>query len=155
MFETIVWATDGSDLADRALPLVTELARTFGSKVVAIHANAVLPARFGGAPMLADEEDVVAKVGRQVSELRDAGLNADLKVETGIRPGVAGLIVAAANDAGAGLIVVGTHGRNVAAAALLGSVARDLLHRASCPVLVVTPESEPAATAASETQVAV
>ena len=31
MFETIVWATDGSELADRALPYVKQLARTNGS----------------------------------------------------------------------------------------------------------------------------
>jgi len=154
MFETIVWATDGSELADRALPVVSELARACGSRVVAVHANAVLPSRMGGVPMLADEEDLVAKVEEQVAELRAAGFRAELKVETGDHSGVAGLIVAAAQTAGADLIVVGTHGRNAAATALLGSVARDLLHRASCPVLVVTPASEPAATAASGQAVA-
>ena len=58
MFETIVWATDGSELADRALPYVKELARTNGSRIVAVHANELLRGRFGGAPLLADEPDV-------------------------------------------------------------------------------------------------
>ena len=58
MFETIVWATDGSELADRALPLVTELARVHGAKIVAVHANELLAGRFGGAPMLADEDEL-------------------------------------------------------------------------------------------------
>ena len=38
------------------------------------------------------------------------------------------------------MIVVGTHGHGGFAAALLGSVARGLLHTASCPVLAIPPE---------------
>jgi nucleotide-binding universal stress UspA family protein len=77
MFETIVWATDGSKLADGALPIVTELARLHGSKIVAVHANELLSGRYGGAPMLADEQDLRAKVEQQVADLREGGLAAD------------------------------------------------------------------------------
>jgi nucleotide-binding universal stress UspA family protein len=146
MFETIVWATDGSEEADRALPLVTELARAHNSKVVAVHANEILVGRFGGAPLLADEEDIRAKIEKQVAELREAGVAADVVVETGGRHGVADLIVDAATKADADLIVVGTHGRGAAATAVLGSVAKDLLHRAHCPVLVSTAAGVKAAT---------
>jgi nucleotide-binding universal stress UspA family protein len=145
MFETIVWATDGSELADRGLPLVMELARTHGSKVVAVHANEVLAGRFGGVPMLADEEELRAKVEKQLDELRLAGITAELRVETGVTHGVAELIALAATNAEADLIVIGTHGRGAAATALLGSVAKGLLHFATCPVLVVTPVRAPAA----------
>ena len=147
MFETIVWATDGSELADRALPVVTELARTHGSIIVAVHANEMLSGRFSGAPLLADEDDLRVKIERQVLELREAGFAAEFKVETRVRQGVAELIVAAATEVEADLIVVGTHGRGVAASALLGSVAKDLLHLAPCPVLVVTPARKPVAVA--------
>ena len=34
MFKTIAWATDGSELADRALPIVTTIARAHGSRIV-------------------------------------------------------------------------------------------------------------------------
>jgi len=146
MFETIVWATDGSEEADRALSLVTELARAHGSKVVAVHADEILVGRFGGAPVLADEEDIRVKIEKQVADLRDAGLSSDFVVETGVRHGVAELIVAAAAKVDADLIVVGTHGRGAAATAVLGSVAKDLLHRAHCPVLVSTATGVKAAT---------
>ncbi|HXH95849.1 MAG TPA: universal stress protein, partial [Gaiellaceae bacterium] len=82
MFETIVWATDGSELADRALPHVTELAQEHRSKIVAVHANELLYGRFGGAPLLADEPDLQAKIERQVHDLRDAGFDATLEVRT-------------------------------------------------------------------------
>lgn len=150
MFETIVWATDGSELADRALPLVTELARTHGSRIVAVHANEVLTGRFGGSPLYADEEELSAKIARQVLELRDAGLTARLETQTGSKQTVAELIAEAATDVEADLIVVGTHGHGAVASALLGSVAKGLLHVASCPVLVVTPAREPVETAERE-----
>jgi nucleotide-binding universal stress UspA family protein len=138
MFETIVWATDGSDLADRALPLVTELALVHDSKIVVLHANELLAGRFGAAPMLADESELRASLGRRVDELRAEGFEADLKIQTGIR-GVADLIAEAAEELDADVIVVGSHGRGAVGGALLGSVAKRLLHIAKCPVLVATP----------------
>ena len=83
MFETIVWATDGSELADRALPYVTELSRVHGSKIVAVHANELLHGRYGGAPLLADEPDLREKIERQVEKLRTDGFDATLELATG------------------------------------------------------------------------
>ena len=139
MFETIVWATDGSELADRALPYVTELARVHGSKIVAVHANELLRGRYGGAPLLADEPDLRTKIEGQVERLRSEGFDAELEIATGSGD-VAGLIVRAAGAAHADVIVVGTHGHGGFAAAVLGSVARALLHSARCPVLAIPPE---------------
>ena len=141
MFETIVWATDGSELADRALPHVLELARLHHSKIVAVHANELLKGRFGGAPLLADEPDLREKVEKQVAEIREQGFAVELKVTTGTHD-VPELIAKAAREAEADLIVVGTHGHGGFKAAVLGSVARGLLHDASCPVLAIPPARE-------------
>jgi hypothetical protein len=43
----------------------------------------------------------------------------------------------AARKSGAGVIVVGTHARGAIASAVLGSVAKQLLHASPCPVLAV------------------
>jgi nucleotide-binding universal stress UspA family protein len=145
MFETIVWATDGSEEANHALPFVTDLARTYDSKIVVVHANDVLPGRFGGAPLLADEEELRETFGRQVADLQDAGYDVELRIETGVGRGPAALIAEAAAEVGADLIVVGTHGRSTAATVFLGSVAKALLHIATCPVLVSTPVRVPVA----------
>jgi nucleotide-binding universal stress UspA family protein len=141
MFETIVWATDGSELADRALPYVKELARANGSRIVAVHANELLRGRFGGAPLLADEPDVREQIERQVEELRADGFDVELKVNSGTAD-IAELIAYSAAQADADLIVVGTHGHGGFKSAVLGSVARGLLHAASCPVLAIPPERE-------------
>lgn len=148
MFETIAWATDGSELADKALESVRALAEVHGSRIVAVHANELLAGRAGGMPVFADEPDLEEKIARQVEELRAAGIDATFEVRTGTHD-TATLVEAAAEEVGADLIVVGTHGRGGIGAALMGSVARGLCHTARRPVLVVPPavraETEPVA----------
>ena len=138
MFKTIVWATDGSELADFALDTVRELARQDGSKIVAVHANELLRGRFGGGPVFADEPDLEEKIRAQVEELHSVGLDATLEIRSGSKD-VATLIADAAGDVDADLIVVATHGRGGMTAALMGSVARALCHTAGRPLLVVPP----------------
>ncbi|HVA31110.1 MAG TPA: universal stress protein [Gaiellaceae bacterium] len=139
MFKTIVWATDGSELADSALAVVVELARIHSSKVVAIHADERLKGRFGGSPVLADEDDLRDKIHQQVEHLRETGLDAELKFAVGSMHPAGELIADAARQVEADLIVVGTHGRGAIGTAILGSVAKGLLHVAPCPVLAVPP----------------
>jgi len=138
MFETIVWATDGSDLADGALEHVVELAKVHRSTIVAVHANEMLAGRYGGAPLYADEPEMRDKIAQQVEDLRAAGFDAEFEIRSGGHD-VATLISRAADDVDADLIVVGTHGHGGLAAALMGSVARGLCHHANQPVLVVPP----------------
>ncbi len=143
MFETIVWATDGSELADRALEIVKDLAAIHDSKVVAVHVNELMPGRYGGAPVRVDDPDLRDQIAGQVDELFTAGVNASLEVRTGHR-GVAEQIAEAADDLDADLIVVGTHGRGVVGGAVWGSVAKGLCHSSHRPILVVprTPSAD-------------
>jgi nucleotide-binding universal stress UspA family protein len=138
MFKTIVWATDGSELAHGALEHALELARVHDSRIVAVHANELLRGRAAGQPALADEPDLEEQIAKQVEELRSVGFDATLEIRAGSKE-VATLIAEAAEDVDADLIVVGTHGRGGFKAALLGSVARALCHTATRPVLVVPP----------------
>jgi nucleotide-binding universal stress UspA family protein len=151
MFKTIIWATDGSQLADAALPLVQELATAHGSTIVAVHADELLRGRAGGAPVLADEDDLRRKIERQVGELREIGFAAELKVAIGSTLSAADLVAATAREVEADLIVLATHGRGTVSSLFLGSVARRLLHEAPCPVLVVPPPIRASAVALTET----
>jgi nucleotide-binding universal stress UspA family protein len=139
MFKTIVWATDGSELADSALEIVVDLARVHTSKIVAVHADERLRGRFGGAPVLADEDDLRDKIHGQVEHLREIGFDAELKFAVGSTHPADELIAEAARQVEADLIVVGTHGRGAIGTAILGSIAKGLLHVAPCPVLAVPP----------------
>jgi nucleotide-binding universal stress UspA family protein len=149
MFKTIVWATDGSELADGALEHVRELARLHDSRIVAVHANELLQGRAGGSPVFADEPELEEKIAKQVEELRSVGVDARLVIRTGTKD-VAKLISDAADEVDADLIVVATHGHGGIAAAVMGSVARALTHTAGRPVLVVPPPKATKAPAAKD-----
>ena len=138
MFETIAWATDGSELADSALEHVRKLAEIHGSRIVAVFADGLLKGRSGGVPALADEPDIREKLEAQVEELRSAGFDARLEIRSGADE-VAKIIERVAADVGADLVVVGTHGRSGVSAALMGSVARALCHTSRRPILIVPP----------------
>lgn len=75
---------------------------------------------------------------RQVRQIEEAGVTvAGSHVSVG-QP--AAEIVAVAEDMGAGLIVVGSHGLEGIRRALMGSVSDLVVHHAHCPVMVVRPE---------------
>ena len=151
MFKTIVWATDGSLLADSALDFVRELAREDGSKIVAVHANELMRGRSGGYPALADEPELEAKIEKQLAELRSVGIDATLEIRSDTKT-VATLIAQAAEDVDADLIVVATHGSGGLKTALMGSVARALCHTAKTPVLVIPPAGKHEPDAAKDEQ---
>jgi nucleotide-binding universal stress UspA family protein len=140
MFETILWASDGSDHADRALNYARDLAKANGSKIVAVHVKEITVGRGGGYPVQTDEAAVEEKVQGQVRELSDAGISATYEQLGAGAGGAAHAIAGVASDGGADLIVVGTRGQAPLSGLLLGSVTNRLLHVAQCPVLAVPPE---------------
>lgn len=85
MFKTIIWATDGSETADGALPFARALAESDGGRLIAVHGKEVfVGGRATGFPVMADEEELEVKIERQVDELRAAGLDATFKLISGL-----------------------------------------------------------------------
>jgi nucleotide-binding universal stress UspA family protein len=139
MFKKIIWATDGSESADRALELVKALVSQNGSTLVAVHSVdfVVGPGAKGTVPLEADEDEREAKISKQVKELADQGLSASLRVVQGGAAGAAHVVADVAKEESAELIVAGTRGHTALGGLLLGSVTQRLLHISPCPVLVV------------------
>src|SRR5947208_8582450 len=98
MFKSIIWATDGSDSADLALPYAKSLAGEQGAALVVVHCDEFLVGRGGGQPVIADEDDVKTKIDRQAHELRDGGLNASLQIASATAGGAAHAIATAAEE---------------------------------------------------------
>jgi nucleotide-binding universal stress UspA family protein len=143
MFETIIWATDGSETADSALPFARALAESEGGRLIAVHGKEVfIGGRATGIPVLADEEEVEVKIDRQVEELREAGLDATFKLISGMPSHAAQMLAEVARDVDADVIVVGTRGHGPLAGAVVGSVTQRLLHIAPCPVVAVPPAKQ-------------
>jgi nucleotide-binding universal stress UspA family protein len=138
MFKRIVWATDGSEAADHALPIAQTLAEDSGGHVFVVHITEfAMPGKAGGSyPVHADEDLLMTKIEGQVAALEHAGVGATLETGTTHSLGAAHAIATAAEQVDAELIVVGTRGHTVLAGLLLGAVTQRLLHIAPCPVLV-------------------
>jgi nucleotide-binding universal stress UspA family protein len=137
MFKTIIWASDGSESADRALPTALDLVAEGNAKLVVVHADELLVGRGGRMPSLADEPEVQSKLASKVNELIESGVDATFHLVSGEGKDPAALIADVAYASDADLIVVGTRGHRPIAGMLLGSVTQRLLHVAPCPVLAV------------------
>ncbi|HLK46272.1 MAG TPA: universal stress protein [Acidimicrobiales bacterium] len=137
MLTSIIWATDGSDYADHALPFVEQLARAFSATITVVHVDQRLVGRAGGYPVYADEPEIKEKIRQQTARLAEAGFDVTCRVITGTVHAPADLIADVARELDADLIVVGSHGHGFLTAALAGSVTTRLLHVAPCPVFAV------------------
>lgn len=136
MFNKVIWATDGSEHADRALELAKSLVSENGASLLALHSVEYLVAK-GGGPVNVDEDETVVKIKQQVADLQAAGIKAEVRVVQGGATGAAHTVARVAGEEGADLIVVGTRGHTPLAGVLLGSVAQRLASISPCPVLVV------------------
>jgi nucleotide-binding universal stress UspA family protein len=137
MFKTIIWASDGSESAERALPTALDLAAESNAKLLVVHADELIGGRGGKLPVVADEAEVQSTLASKVNELIEAGVDATFHLVSGVGRNPADLIADVAREREADLIVVGTRGHGRLAGMLLGSVTQRLLHVAPCPVLGV------------------
>jgi nucleotide-binding universal stress UspA family protein len=139
---TTVIATDGSDLATRALDAGLALARATGDTVVLVTAWQIPIGDFGlpyssiATPDLIDAEREVAE--KTLATAADRARAAGVGVETELREGgAAHEICSVASERNARMIVIGSHGWGALRSALYGSVAGGVLRHAPCPVLLV------------------
>jgi len=142
MYKNVIWATDGSEGADRALAHAKALvAESGGSLSVVYCVEYTLPGKGGGSyPIHANEAETEEKIDRQVAELSTNGTRATLQKTRSKVGGAAHAIAELATQDHADVIVVGTRGRTPLTGLLLGGVTQRLLHIAPCPVLAVPPE---------------
>ena len=136
MFGTILLAVDGSPYAQRAAELVRRLAAG-GDKVVVLHVTEIMPIHGGTAVELDLDREGTAAARRFGRKLEQAGVPHKVELVRGFVGHVAKLIVEAARDHGAGVIVLGSRGRGDLSALLLGSETSRVLTHSPLPVLVV------------------
>ena len=148
MFKRIIWATDGSERADQALPYAKALAA--GGSLLVLHCEELLFERVGVYPSLADDEELEEKIRKQVAKARSEGVKTTFQLVTGGSRHAADAIADVARETGADLVVVGSHGYSAVAGLLLGSVTQQLLHVAPCPVLAIPPMKQTVASEAPE-----
>lgn len=148
MFKTIVVGTDGSRNAEDALRVAADLAsRNAGSVVHVVAAHkplsprdlaelaAELPEEF--RPLLTSNFGVESVLNRAKAIFQTT----DVDVEyAGVDGDPVDALLTAVTTTDADLIIVGSRGEGPARRALHGSVSTNVLHHASCSVLVVKSE---------------
>lgn len=153
LYSRIVVPLDGSELAEEALGQAQELAKNVGSpihlvRVVDTYRAQALPASgmaidYSMLAELAEEEieDAKAYMKGQVEKLRGDGLSVTGEVLHGP---IAQQIVDSTQPGD--IIVMSSHGRTGIKRWFLGSVAEEVMRRATCPVLLhrATPASQAA-----------
>jgi nucleotide-binding universal stress UspA family protein len=130
----ILVATDFSPDANEAAKTAVGLARALGSEVVLVHVDEPLLELTHSNEPARRRRLANAALDRSTRALAARGIAARSSLRVG-KP--AREIVAVATEEDALLIVVGTRGRSMAVASLLGGVAYDVIRKAPCPVLTV------------------
>ena len=138
----VLLALDGSDLADRAIPVAAEIARRRDTTLVVCRAvsDTTRQEMFGFLLETAVDERTAtaAYVSRVAAEARAAWPG--VRVETAVPSGPAAAALAATmRDTNAQLTVLTTHGRSAAARMLRGSVTEDFVRTSDGATLVLWP----------------
>jgi universal stress protein A len=138
---TILHPTDFSPRSEHAFHLACSLARDHGGRVIVLHVAEPPVVGYGGAMTPPPEGDWNA-LDEKLREIQatDATVPVEHRLEEG---DPITEILRTAQESKCDLIVMGTHGRTGLAHLLMGSVAEQVVRKATCPVLVVkTPFAE-------------
>jgi len=146
MYKKIFIAIDDSDLSRSALQEAANLAKAHSANLLIAHVadEALLSIHksvlINNSDIDSARKALIADGTRLLNEARQSVTNlADAEVrllESGSQR-ISEVVVKAAADAGADLIVMGTHGRRGLSKLVLGSVAEQVIRAAQCSVLLV------------------
>ncbi|HLY42730.1 MAG TPA: universal stress protein [Terracidiphilus sp.] len=136
--KTIVVATDLDGRSDAALEYARKLASAYGARIVLAHGLDPLDyaavENVPGRLRKAMPEEARAVLDRMTADLMREGIHSHSEIRQGT---VAQMLIDVAHQHDAGLIVLGTEGREGAGPVVVGSIAEQLARLAPCPVLAV------------------
>ena len=142
MYKKILYPTDFSDVAKKALDYIIQLKDAGTYEVIVLYVidkrNLDVLAWYGVNDLLTFEQDMEGKLSEEMGEIEDVlkkrGFEVKLRIERGL-PFKEILRVEEEEDVS--LIVIGSHGKSNIKEMLLGSVSEKVVRKAKKPVLVV------------------
>lgn len=148
MFKHLLIATDGSDIADKALDAALEIAGAHGSKIIILTSTDPVATGLGGGgfgtidagTILVTLEETYEQEARKLldaAKQRAAAAGIEATSVHTPRQRAADAIIMMAEQAGCDTIIMGSHGRRGLQRVLLGSQASEVLARSKVPVLIV------------------
>jgi nucleotide-binding universal stress UspA family protein len=136
--KTIVVATDLDGRSEAALEYARKLASGYGARIVLAHGLDPLEyasvTEVPGKVLSRLPDQARAVLDEMVTELMREGIHSHSEIRQGI---VSQMLVDVARQYDAGLIVIGTQGRQGAGPVVVGAVAEQLVRLAPCAVLAV------------------
>jgi len=142
---SILHATDFSSRAECAFRLACSLAKDYRVRFVVLHVVSPAAVSERERAIASRSEHILVEARQKLEQLvvADAGVWIERRLAQG---SPSKEILRIAKEINAGLIVLGSHGRSGKSRAFMGSVAEDVLRKASCPVLAVKvpfPQTKP------------
>ena len=137
----ILLASDGSEYTKKALDFLIQHKQLLGEdkELLVIHAQMLLPTIFASAINVKNALEINERVADDVfSPIKKILEKHAIKQRyLSVVGSVVKEIIEAADNEGVHLILMGAHGRNAAAGALMGSVAQRVVAHSTVPVLLV------------------
>jgi len=143
MFKKILYPTDFSDVAKKALDYIMQLKEAGTYEVIVLYVidkrNLDVLAWYGVNDILTFEKDMENKLTEELSaiedELRQRGFEVKVRIEKGLP--FREILRVEEEEEDVSLIVIGSHGKSNIKEMLLGSVSEKVVRKAKKPVLVV------------------
>jgi nucleotide-binding universal stress UspA family protein len=144
----ILWPSDASESANRALDVAIEVAKQFGAKLYGLEVVTEVPTLTDTGPPMSGlnipryEEELRQGAQEALEEMIKAKVPDDIEVETFIEMGKAAeVIITFAKEKGIDLIVMATHGRSGLSHLFIGSVAENVIRHSPIPTLIIPEKS--------------
>lgn len=142
--DRVLLPLDGSPLSLTVLPLARDLCLALRARAVLLHVVALgglAAAAYASRGYLAEsltilQEEALAMLEDVAEDLRSSGLEVETRVAVGH---AINQTLQAAQDTGAGIIALCSHGRSGQGRPFMGSVAQAVLQRSTIPCLLVKP----------------
>lgn len=145
----ILFPTDFSEGADQAFGTALRLAEAHGAELHVLHAVVLHAADPANPARRFPDEDRVYRELREIAAERMASTagrheTGDIRIERAQRRAISAVpaILDYVEEKDVDLVVMGTHGRRALGRMLLGSVAREVLRAAPCPVVTVRQQED-------------
>lgn len=136
MFSKIVVAVGGPEDAGETVPVVTGLAKAFGSDVLVVH----MRERIVTSVATIEKETIPEsfRFGEEIAQLLvEAGVKARSDIDSHRPDRLAEFILEKAQEFGAELIVIGGHHVHGLHDRIAGDLGHKVVHGAGCPVLMM------------------